>query len=187
MSAVHAWIGLKNSDDQGTQFDLKAELVKNGTSVIATGLARCVTGTTRNPTFAKDGVIDWDPIGTTVLNSGDVLSVRLSTRIGTTTLGAKCPGPGGSHASAVGLRVYYDGSTRQSRFDTTISTQNVDQYLHSDGTICTTVQSAGVTTRPIDEFAPTALNAKCTDSPVVKFAGGNLFQAIAEWKLAALP
>ncbi len=41
LSPVHAWIGLKNSDDQGARFDLKAELKKNGVT-IATGLQRCI-------------------------------------------------------------------------------------------------------------------------------------------------
>ena len=46
-SPAHLWIGLKNGDDQGTQFDLKVELSKNGT-VVASGLQRCITGVTRN-------------------------------------------------------------------------------------------------------------------------------------------
>ena len=29
-TAAHVWLGLKNSDDQGTYFDLRAELRKNG-------------------------------------------------------------------------------------------------------------------------------------------------------------
>jgi hypothetical protein len=35
-TALHVWLGLKNSDDQGTYFDLRAELRKNG-AVIASG------------------------------------------------------------------------------------------------------------------------------------------------------
>mgnify|MGYP001583715223 CR=1 FL=1 len=31
LSDLHVWLGLKNSDDQGTQFDLQAEVFKNRT------------------------------------------------------------------------------------------------------------------------------------------------------------
>src|SRR5712691_8138824 len=33
LSELHVWLGLKNSDDQGTYFDLLAELLKNGTVI----------------------------------------------------------------------------------------------------------------------------------------------------------
>jgi hypothetical protein len=42
------WIGLKNSDDQGTNFDLRAEVYRNG-SLVAAGQTLCITGMTRNP------------------------------------------------------------------------------------------------------------------------------------------
>ena len=48
----------------------------------------------------------------------DVLSIKLSARIGTTENGAKCTGPGGSHNSATGLRFYSDSTGRPARFDT---------------------------------------------------------------------
>ncbi len=33
LTDLHAWLGLKNSDDQGTNFDLRAEVYKNGVLV----------------------------------------------------------------------------------------------------------------------------------------------------------
>ena len=45
LSSAHGWIGLKSSDDQGTPFDLRVELLKNGVPV-ANGLTRCITGVT---------------------------------------------------------------------------------------------------------------------------------------------
>ena len=83
LSPVHAWIGLKNSDDQGTQFDLRAELLKNGTPV-ASGLTRCITGVTRNPSLAKEAIVNWDSFPAGTFSSGDVMGLRLSTRIGST-------------------------------------------------------------------------------------------------------
>src|SRR5215471_14192666 len=53
LSPAHLSVGLKNSDDQGAQFDMKVELLRNGTSV-ASGLDRCITGVTRNPDLAKE-------------------------------------------------------------------------------------------------------------------------------------
>jgi len=39
LTALHTWVGLKNSDDQGTYFDVPAEIRKNGV-VIASGETR---------------------------------------------------------------------------------------------------------------------------------------------------
>jgi hypothetical protein len=53
---IHVWLGLRNSDDQGTQFDLKADLFFSGTPVVYSGEAHCITGVTRNPAKAKEVV-----------------------------------------------------------------------------------------------------------------------------------
>jgi hypothetical protein len=69
LSPAHLWIGLKNSDDQGTQFDLKVEFLRNGTPV-AEGLKRCITGVTRNPSLAKEAVASFDPFDPVVVRPG---------------------------------------------------------------------------------------------------------------------
>jgi hypothetical protein len=187
LSPTHAWIGLKNSDDQGTQFDVLAELLKNGTPV-ASGLKRCITGVTRNPSLATEAIVPWDTFPPVTLGPGDVLSLRLSTRIGTNPNGTKCAGPGGSHNNAVGLRLYYDSTGRPSRFDWTITPNaNQDEYLHSNGNPCANAESTGVTTRYFDETPPTAANAKCKDSASVNFAGGNPLKVIGTWSHAPQP
>jgi streptogramin lyase len=53
VSDLHVWLGLKNSDDIGTRFDLRAEVLKNG-STVASGETFCLTGVTRNPALAKE-------------------------------------------------------------------------------------------------------------------------------------
>jgi hypothetical protein len=111
---LHAWLGLKNSDDIGTQFDLRAEFYKNAT-IVASGETLCITGVTREPTKAKEAIIGFPPVSGITLAQGDLLSVKILTRIGTVTAGAACKGPGGSHASAVGLLLYYDAATKASR------------------------------------------------------------------------
>jgi hypothetical protein len=100
-SAATLWIGLKNSDDQGTQFDLRIEVDINDTPV-AEGETRCITGVTRNPSKAKEVSVEFGPISDGVLTSGDVLSLKVLTRIGTNPDDTKCSGLGGSHNNAVG-------------------------------------------------------------------------------------
>ena len=115
LSDLHVWLGLRNSDDQGTQFDLKAEVFAGANPVpLATGQALCIIGVTRNPANALEATVHFGPVSQTIFNSGTELSLRLSTRIGT---GVSCPG----HANATGLRVYYDAQTRPSAFDTEFS------------------------------------------------------------------
>src|SRR5262249_41124819 len=48
LSPVHVWLGVQKPADEGTQFDVRAELLKNGTPV-ASGITRCVTGLRRAP------------------------------------------------------------------------------------------------------------------------------------------
>jgi hypothetical protein len=187
LSPAHLWIGLKNGDDQGTRFDLKVELLRYGTPV-ASGLQRCITGVTRNPASAIEVVAAFDPFAPVLVTGGDVLSLKVSTRIGTNPDGSKCSGPGGSHNNAAGLRLYYDSVSRRSRFDATIApSPNEDLYLRSNGSACANAPSSGVTERVLDDDVPTATSAKCADSGGVNFAGGNPFVAIGTWSLPPLP
>ncbi|MGH7206225.1 MAG: Ig-like domain-containing protein, partial [Nitrospiraceae bacterium] len=112
---VHVWLGLKNSDDQGTKFDLLAELSKNGV-VVTSGLTRCITGITRNPDLALEVTASFGSLASEPLNgTSDSLALKLSTRIGTNPDNTKCAG----HNNAVGLRLYFDSTTRQARLGLT--------------------------------------------------------------------
>jgi hypothetical protein len=113
LADARLWLGLKNSDDQGTNFDVRIEVAKNGT-VIASGQALCVQAVTRNPVNAKEVVIPFGGLPPTAFNgTSDVLTFRVSTRIGTNSNGAFC----GGHSNAVGLRLYFGAATRSARFD----------------------------------------------------------------------
>jgi len=117
LSPLHAWLGLKNSDDQGTRFDLRAEVLKNGT-LVASGETFCITGVTRNPSLALEVIDAYNPFTPVNFNgSTDVLSLRVLTRIGTNGAGAFC----GGHSNATGLRLYFDAVSRPSRFDGTFT------------------------------------------------------------------
>ena len=107
---LHGWVGLKNSDDQGTQFDLRAEVWKNGLELVGAGETACVKGLVRDPALAKETVVPFDLFSPVDFDGAtDFLILKVLTRIG-----AHCSGP--SHVSAIGLRFYFDGVTRPSRF-----------------------------------------------------------------------
>ena len=116
LSGLHAWVGLKNSDDIGTKFDLRAELSKNGI-LFASGAARCLTGITRSAALAKEVTVLFDLLPSEEFDgTTDTLSLKLLTRIGTNPDDTKCIGPGGSHNNATGLRIYFDGVSDSSQF-----------------------------------------------------------------------
>jgi hypothetical protein len=105
LGELRVWIGLKNSDDQGTYFDLKAEVIKNGT-VIASGESKNIQGVTRNPSLAKEVAITFGAITLNQFSADDVLSIRILAKVADS----------GGHNNAVGLRLYYDAVSRSSRF-----------------------------------------------------------------------
>ena len=112
LSDLHVWLGLKNSDDQGTYFDLRVEAYKNST-LLASGQSLCITGITRNAANAKEVTLSFDPFTAATFNgTSDVLKLKVLTRVGTDASGGSC----GGHNSAVGLRLYFDAVARNSRF-----------------------------------------------------------------------
>jgi hypothetical protein len=108
---LHVWLGLKSSDDQGTRFDLRAEVLKDGLP-IASGEIYCITGIARNPANALEASVPFGPIADAELGPADALSLRVSARIGTDGNDAFC----GGHSNAVGLRLYFDAMSRPARF-----------------------------------------------------------------------
>ena len=160
------WLGLKNSDDQGTSFDVRAELYRNG-ALVGQGQALCIAGITRNAAQAKEVRFQVDTGTGVSLGSGDVLALRLLTRIGTNPDGTKCPG----HSNAVGIRLYYDAASRQSGLAGELSAGVAQSsFLHSTGT-----------TFFFDMTAPTGATALSKDSTAVKFSGGNVWKEIGTW------
>lgn len=112
---IDVWIGLQNSDDVGTNFDLRVELYKNG-ALISSGQSLCIQGVTRNPSSAKRVVVPFAPFPATSFNgTTDVLSLKELTRVGTNSGGGAC----GGHSNAVGLRSYFDATTRAATFTVT--------------------------------------------------------------------
>ena len=180
---AHIWVGLKNSDDVGTQFDLQVKVLI-GNTVVAQGQTLCVTGLARNADKAKQVVVPLALVGDGSGTGDDVLRVRVSTRIGTTAQGARCAGPGGSHSSARGLRLYYDGAKTPSSLGLQLAPDPLDDFfLDSNGGVCANLPSPTATVFSLDETAPGAAAPKCRDSGTVNFANGNPWQLIGTWSL----
>ena len=117
LSPLHVWLGLRNSDDQGTNFDLRAEVYFKGSGpnsdpvLVAAAEQLCIKGVTRNPARAQEIMGSLQPTEFPVGDGDGEFLLRLSARIGTPQ--NTC----GGHASATGLRVYYNSADRDSRFD----------------------------------------------------------------------
>ncbi len=111
LGPLNTWIGLKNSDDIGTRFDLRVELYRNG-DLVAQGLTRCIQDVTRNEAQAKAVAVAFGALPGTAFSGSDVLSVKVLTRIGTNPNNTLC----GGHSNAVGLRLYFDSTNRPSSF-----------------------------------------------------------------------
>jgi hypothetical protein len=132
--------------------------------------------------------VDLEPVANVPIETGDLLTLVVSTRVGTNADDTRCAGTGATHRSAQGLRVYYDSMSRPSRLVGTGTTSFSETlFLRSNGTSCPAGggQSVGVTDRDLDESAPTAAAAKCLDSQAVAFPGGNPWKDVGAW--GALP
>jgi len=116
LTDLRVWLGLKNSDDQGTRFDLLTEVYRTD-ELVASGLVRCIEGITRNPASAVQVSVRFDPFDPPNFDGAtEALRVRVLTRIGTNPDDSKCPG----HTSAAGLRLYFDGVNQPSQLEATI-------------------------------------------------------------------
>ena len=112
LNDLHVWLGLKDSDDQGTRFDLRAEIRKNGT-LIASGETYCIQSVSRDPGLAKEVTVSFGANSPANFHGiTNVLSLRVLTRIGTNGSGGFC----GGHNNADGLRLYFDSVSRPARF-----------------------------------------------------------------------
>jgi hypothetical protein len=180
---AHLWVGLTNSDDVGTQFDVRVQ-VRVGDALVAEGQTLCVTRLARSPNRAQEVVVPLELLASGDGATGDVLRVEVSTRIGTTPQGARCPGPGGSHANARGLRLYYDSAGAASSVGLQLSAGALAAfYLDSNGGVCTTRPSPAANAFSLDPVAPTAPKGKCRDSAPVNFASGNAWKVVGAWTL----
>jgi hypothetical protein len=112
------WVGLKNSDDVGTNFDFKAEVFKNGALVPdSTGQATYEVGGSSGFDHAKLTVFPLQP--TVTFSSGNTVSVKLSVRI-------TCAG--GSHGSGT-ARLWFNDSAADSKLTAPVGGSPHDFFL----------------------------------------------------------
>ena len=161
LSPAKVWIGLKNSDDVGTNFDLLAEVLKNG-SVVGTGQLPNVPGGGsgfNNAVLRTIGLALPSPV---LIAPGDTVSFRLSVKITAV----------GGHRSGT-ARLWYDGkfidtgATRDagSRFGATIAATPANYFLRSGFVLQTT---PGASKQFIDVFVDRAV-------------GGNPYKPFGTW------
>jgi hypothetical protein len=145
---------LKNSDDVGTNFDLKAEVYKNG-SLIGSGETDNVPGGSSgfNNAHKRAIALALSATGVTFV-SGDTLSIKLYARVGAT-----------GHRSGT-ARLWFNDGEADTEFDTTIGGVHQDWYIRAGGGLETT--PGGGPRKTIDLFLDRAV-------------GGNPFKLFGTW------
>lgn len=121
------WIGLKNSDDVGTKFDLMVEAYKDST-LVASGQLDSFAGGSSGFNNAHLATIPFDSFSPVDFPAGSVLSLKVYVR-------NACVGSG--HNSGV-ARLWLNDGAANSRFGTVISGSSSDYYLRDAFALATT-------------------------------------------------
>jgi hypothetical protein len=157
LSAVgpaQVWIGLKNSDDVGTKFDLLAEIFKNGL-LVGSGQVNDVVGGSSGFNNAKLDSINLALSEMPTFVPGDTLSIRLSVRIAASS----------GHRSGT-ARLWFNDASANSRFTANLGGMTNTFYLQSSSVLGTNVGPGPKNT--IDVFVDRAV-------------AGNPFKAFDAW------
>ncbi|HMH19089.1 MAG TPA: SBBP repeat-containing protein, partial [Burkholderiales bacterium] len=110
LGPTNIWVGLKNSDDVGIRFDLRAEAYRNGTQLVGSGEVAGVSGGSSGFNNAKQDAITLTPVGGATFVSGDTLSIKLYVR-------NACSGSGKNSGTA---RLWLNDNAANSRFGATL-------------------------------------------------------------------
>jgi hypothetical protein len=153
LGPAQVWIGLKNSDDVGTKFDLLAEVLKNGT-VVGSGQLNSVSGGSSGFNNAILDTISLALSGAVAINPGDTLSLRLSVRVAST-----------GHRSGT-ARLWFNDTAANSRFSATIAGATSSYFLRNGSTLAITAGAGPKST---------------IDVLVDRAVGGNPFKPFGTW------
>lgn len=157
LSPAKVWLGLKNSDDVGTKFDLLAEVFRNGSPIpiaskqldgVPGGSSGFNNAVLRTITLALSAPVD--------VCSGDTLSIRLSVRIAVGVSG---------HRSGT-ARLWFNDAAANSRFGATVGGVTSDYFLLNGFTL-------GAAAGPGPK--------KTIDVFVDRAVGGNPFKPFGTW------
>jgi len=158
LGPAQVWIGLKNSDDVGTKFDLLAEVFKNG-SLIGSGELDSVPGGSSGFNNAVSRTVNLALPADAVFAPGDTLSFRLSVRIAVNVTG---------HRSGT-ARLWFNDAAANSQFGATVAGV-ANQYFLLNGAMLGASAGSGPK-KTIDVF-------------VDKAVGGNPFRPFGTWSKA---
>lgn len=155
LGPAQVWIGLKNSDDVGAKFDLRAEVLRNGV-VIGSGQ---LDGVSAGSSGFNNAVLHTiNPALSAPFNvcPADTLSLKLSVRIAANVAG---------HRSGT-ARLWFNDSAANSQFSTSIGSATTANFL-LDGFGLGSVPGSGPK-KTIDVFVDRAV-------------GGNPFKPFGVW------
>jgi hypothetical protein len=158
LAPANVWLGLKNSDDVGTKFDLRVEVLKNA-AVISSGQVNSVPGGSSGFNNAAQRTVSLSPIAPGVVVSGDTLGLRVSVRIAAT-----------GHRSGT-ARLWFNDSVANSGFGATIGGVTSQFYLTGTAAPTLRVGTPGVGPR------------RSVDVTVDRAVGGNPFKPFGTWTL----
>ncbi|MEK6284166.1 MAG: right-handed parallel beta-helix repeat-containing protein [Acidobacteriota bacterium] len=155
LGPARVWIGLKNSDDVGTKFDVLAEVFKNS-ALIGSGQLNGIPGGSSGFNNAVLRTIDLALSAPVDIHSGDSLSFRLSVRIAVGVSG---------HRSGT-ARLWFNDVAANTRFAATIGCVTRDHFLLNGFALGATAGTGPKKT--IDVFVDSAI-------------GGNPFKPFGTW------
>jgi Flp pilus assembly protein TadG len=154
---LHLRVTYANSDDIGTYFEYYADFsIKRGASTIPVVSASnlcyhgVMTNQSANPNPIADVVVQFPTFPQVQLATGDILQLKLSTKVVSETA---C-----THTHLTGsVMLWYDSTNTayQSNFGMTIGGTTAPQYLHSNGT-GTSRPTPGVSSLSFSPAAPTS-------------------------------
>jgi RHS repeat-associated protein len=113
LSPLRIWLGVSDGTDKAVQFDVRAELLKNG-AVVAAGQALRVRQLQTDPSKAKEVLVAFASSPSVTFAADDILSLRIL---------AKESGKG-KKASTGKIRLYYDSTNRPAQFGGSFSIVN---------------------------------------------------------------
>ena len=163
LCSANVWLGLKNSDDVGTKFDLLAEVSSNGV-LVGSGQLAGVPGGSSGFNNAVLRTIALSLSQPSLLASGDVLSLRLSVRIA-----QDVPG----HRSGT-ARLWFNDTAANSSVGATRGGTPAHYYLVGNTTPATFA---------LNENTAGSGPMRSVDVFVDRAVGGNPFKPFGTWSI----
>ncbi len=129
LGPANIWVGLKNSDDVGIRFDLRAEAYR-GLTLVGSGELASAHGGSSGFNNARLNSIVMTPVEGTIISPGETLNFKLLVR-------NACTGSGKNSGRA---RLWFNDAAANSSFDATIGSA-ATYYLKSNDLLATSAGS----------------------------------------------